>query len=71
MYTAVDLPSEPLASEGPALQHLGKTRPKPARMQRGGRSRPTIKPSSVPDESELANTNQEQVTLSQVYNGSI
>ncbi len=45
MFLAVDLPSEPLVSVGPALQHLGKTRPKPARMQRGGKSRPSVKPS--------------------------
>lgn len=35
---SVDLPSIPLETGGPALQHLGKTRPKPARMQRGRQS---------------------------------
>ena len=39
----VDLPTVPLATEGPSLQHLGKTRPKPARVHR---SRPSIKPSN-------------------------
>ena len=36
---AVDLPITPLVTKGPALQHLGKTRPKPARLQ-GTRRRP-------------------------------
>ena len=42
---SVDLPSIPLKMTGPALQHLGKGRPKPARMQR---SRPTRNTSSQP-----------------------
>jgi len=47
----VDLPTQPLASEGPALQHLGKTRPKPARMQRG-KGRATIKPTILKEDTE-------------------
>lgn len=43
-FISVDLPSTPLATEGPALQHLGKTRPKPARLQQGTRRR-TQRPS--------------------------
>ena len=39
------LPSVPLQTGGPALEHLGKTRPKPARMQRGRSSKkPSIQP---------------------------
>ena len=38
------LPTNPLETDGPALQHLGKTRPKPARLHRGGRQ-PSVKPS--------------------------
>lgn len=46
----VDLPSTPLDTDGPALQHLGKTRPKPARMQRStrrGSGAPPSKPSAL------------------------
>lgn len=39
----VEIPDAPLVSEGPALHHPGKSRPKPARMQRGGRGG-TVKP---------------------------
>eukprot|EP00731_Ephydatia_muelleri_P026276 Em0018g376a len=33
-----ELPGEPLATEGAALQHLGKSRPKPARLHKQGSS---------------------------------
>lgn len=51
---AVELPSVPLATEGPALQHLGKTRPKPARVQRTVRS--SAKRSAPEEASDTATT---------------
>ena len=42
-FSPVDIPKAPLETEGPTLEHLGKQRPKPARLQRGAR-RPPKKP---------------------------
>ena len=57
-YT-VDLPSVPLVTEGPAMQHLGKTRPKPARMQRG--RPPSKKPSSLSTEPTTSENSTEAI----------
>ena len=35
-HLSVDLPSGPLETEAPQLQHIVKSRPKPARLQKGG-----------------------------------
>ena len=53
----VALPTDPLETDGPSLEHLGKTRPKPARLQRGGR-RVTVKPAMQPVEETTAQTEQ-------------
>ena len=59
---SVDLPSTPLVTEGPVLQHLGKTRPKPARLQQSSRrrpQRPSMKPSAaiaIEEESSSSST---------------
>lgn len=59
----VDLPTKPLETEGPTLQHLGKTRPKPARNQRN-RPRGTIKPSPITNETPTANGEEEPPKVS-------
>lgn len=49
-FLAIELPSTPLDTDGPALEHLGKSRPKPARMQRStrrGGGPPPSKPSAL------------------------
>ena len=64
----VDLPKTPLDTEGPTLQHLGKARPKPARMQRStrrGGAAPPKKP-SVPTEATISEAESEEKPIPEV-----
>ena len=58
---SVVLPTNPLETDGPALLHLGKTRPKPARLQRGDR-KPSAKP-SIPSVEEATDAPSEEQRL--------
>ena len=63
----VDLPSSPLQTEAPQLQHISKSRPKPARLQKGkgkGGTRKQHKPSYLSKAKDEVDIGMPTTTLS-------
>ena len=65
----VDLPSSPLQTEAPQLEHIGKSRPKPARLQKGkgkgkGGTRKQHKPSYLSKAKDEVDIGMPTTTLS-------